>query len=183
MLEMAMKSFHMLENQETTNANSGVSFASTTSKGYSGALFTPDDSTKNSMTLSGSTPSKSVKIPQDLWNAHINRDSQVFHIPDPMERYAFVSASVKRSDVIDLHYQSTKTFAVVLANVLPEKLRDHGQVWVVTGTGHHVGRSTHQKGGGALESAVLSWLSSEGYDFCRGRDRNGHGGAVLVKAL
>jgi hypothetical protein len=82
---MAMKSFHMLENQETTNANSGVSFASTTSKGYSGASFTPDDSTKNSMTLSGSTPSKSVKIPQDLWNAHINRDSQVFHIPDPME--------------------------------------------------------------------------------------------------
>jgi hypothetical protein len=167
---MAMKSFHMLENQETTNANSGVSFASTASKGYSGASFTPDDSTKNSMTLSGSTPSKSMKIPQDLWNTHINQDSQVFHIPDPMERYAFISASVKRSNVIDLHHQSTKTFAVVLANVLPEKLRDHGQVWLVTGTGHHVGRNTHQKGGGALESAVLSWLSSEGYDFCQGCD-------------
>ena len=182
-LEAAMNSFHVHENQETTNADGGVSFASIASKGYDGASFTPDDSSKNSVALRGSAPSKIVKIPQDLWNAHINRDSQVFHIPDPMKRYALVSASVKRSDVIDLHYQSTKTFAVVLANVLPEKLQHHGQVWVVTGTGHHVGRSTHQKGGGALESAVLSWLSSEGYDFCRGCDRNGHGGAVLVKAL
>ena len=83
--------------------------------------------------------------------------------------------------MIDLHYQSTKTFGVVLAQVLPEKLKEYDSVWVVTGSGHHVGSKTHQKGGGALESAVLSWLSTEGYDFVRGRDRNGHGGAVLVR--
>jgi hypothetical protein len=181
-LETAMESFRLQENQETNNADGGFSFASIASKGYSGASFTPDESSRNPSAVNGSAPSQSVKIPQDLWNPHTNRDSLVFHIPDPMERYAHVSASLSRSDVIDLHYQSTKTFAVVLSNVLPEKLREQGQVWVVTGTGHHVGHSTHQKGGGALESAVLSWLSEEGYDFVRGRDRKGHGGAVLVKS-
>jgi hypothetical protein len=181
-LETAVQSFHVQENQETNDADGGFSFATIASKGYSGISFTPDESSRNPSTVNGSTPSQSVKIPQDLWNPHINRDSNVFHIPDPMERYAHVSASVSRSDVIDLHYQSTKSFAVVLSSVLPEKLREHGQVWVVMGTGHHVGRSTHQKSGGALEGAVLAWLSEEGYDFMRGRDRNGHGGAVLVRS-
>lgn len=124
---------------------------------------------------------KTVKIPQDLWNPHINRDSSAFHIVDPMERYHHVAQSVQRADVIDLHFQSTKTFAAVLEKMLPEKLEKQSQVWVVTGSGHHVGTKTHQKGGGALESAVLTWLNQEGYEFVRGRDRNGHGGALLVK--
>jgi hypothetical protein len=74
-----------------------------------------------------------------------------------------------------------KTFASVLGVVLPQKLANHEEVWVVTGTGHHVGSRTHQKGGGALESAVIEWLSGSGYNFARGRDRNGLGGAILVK--
>ena len=182
-LETPMQSLHV-DDQERRPANEG-SFASIASKGYSGgASFNPEESTTHLGSSSLPIPKeKTVRIPQDLWNPHINRDSHVFHITDPMERYEAVCASVSRSDVIDLHFQSTKTFAVVLANVLPKKLREHDAVWVVTGTGHHVSRSTHQKGGGALEGAVLSWLSKEGYEFFRGRDRNGHGGAVLVKSL
>lgn len=88
-----------------------------------------------------------------------------------------------RLDVTFLLPQSTKTFGVVLAKVLPKKLREFDEVWIVTGTGHHVSRKTHQKGGGALESAVLSWLSNEGYDFARGRDRQGHTGAILVSSM
>ena len=83
--------------------------------------------------------------------------------------------------MIDLHFQSIKTFPVVLSEVLPDKLVKFSQVWIVTGTGHHVGNKTHQKGGGALENAVVEWLQHEGYGFKRGKDRNGQGGAILVE--
>lgn len=122
-----------------------------------------------------------VDIPQDLWSAHENRDAAVFYIADPLERYHAVSTAVRRTNVIDLHFQSTKTFPVVLENILPEKLASHSEVWIVTGTGHHVGSRTHQKGGGALEHVVTAWLTEQGYNFARGRDRNGLGGALLVQ--
>lgn len=124
---------------------------------------------------------KKVDIPTDVWCAHENRDASVFHIADPMERYYAVAATRRpyRSDIIDLHFQSTKTFAIVLAKVLPEQL-PNGHVWIVTGTGHHVGAKTHQKSGGALESAVMTWLTQHGYNFAKGRDRNGQAGALLV---
>jgi len=141
-----------------------------------------------------------MKIPQDVWNPHERRDASAFHIMDPLERYREVMrhhtqqvSGVNsrqqlhfkfRTDVIDLHFQSTKTFAVVLEHVLPEKLATETQgVWIVTGTGHHVGTKTHQKGGGVLESACMSWLTEHGYDFWKGRDRNGHGGALFVKKM
>jgi Smr domain len=122
-----------------------------------------------------------TKIPIDVWTPHDHRDASVFHIADPMERYKHVQDKSKRDDVIDLHFQSTKTFSIVLSYVLPEKLGKFPQVWIVTGTGHHVGSKTHQKGGGALENAVIQWLQEEGYNFTRGRDRNGQGGAILVE--
>jgi len=130
-----------------------------------------------------------VKIPQDLWNPHENRDATAFYIADPLERYYAVTnaITVPRNDVIDLHFQSLQTFGTVLDAVLPEKLQSLAQVWIVTGTGHHVGSRTHQKGGGALEGAVLEYLvehyggGSSEYSVQRGRDRNGQGGAVLVE--
>ena len=127
---------------------------------------------------------KTVRIPQDLWNPSERRDSSVFHIPDPMRRYREVSSTHPRRDVLDLHFQSVRTFPVVLLRVLPDKLRECGGgegVWIVTGSGHHVNRG-HQKTGGVLEGAVLSWLDEHGYDYLRGKDRNGYCGAVLVKA-
>jgi hypothetical protein len=86
-------------------------------------------------------------------------------------------------EIIDLHFQSTKTFATVLEQILPQKLQiaTEAGVWIVTGTGHHVGSKTHQKGGGALERSVMQWLLDQGYSFAKGKDRNGLGGALLVK--
>ena len=68
----------------------------------------------------------------------------------------------------------------MLEAVLPEKLRDHGEVWIVTGSGHHVNRTSHQKGGGVLENSLIGWLTTNDYEITKGRDKNGHGGAVLV---
>ena len=130
------------------------------------------------------TSSRTVRIPQDLWTPHDHRDASAFQIPDPMERYQYVMSCARcRPDVVDLHFQSTKTFATVLSTVLPEKLYHDGleQVWIVTGTGHHVGTQTHQKSGGALENAVVAWLAEQGYNHARGKDRNGQGGAILVE--
>ena len=182
-----------------------TSFANIASQGYStSSSFTPTWNAPSTTTSSSSLSIQdlpTVRIPQDLWKPHENRDSIVFHIPDPMERYRQVmamssslsaaAAAVNNHDdvvgqqnggFIDLHFQSTKTFDTVLSQVLPMELQRHDQVWIVTGTGHHVGSKTHQKGGGALESAVLQWLVDEGYDkVFRGRDRNGQGGAILVK--
>jgi len=172
----------------SSNGGSGTSFANIASRGYDKAPFTApasmqSPSLETSASASGNIPT--VRIPQDLWNVHENRDASAFYIADPMERYRQVSlanGSQRRDDVIDLHFQSTKTFAVVLESVLPSKLSSNPEgVWVVTGTGHHVGSKTHQKGGGALERAVLQWLQEQGYSLARGKDRNGLGGALLVK--
>lgn len=155
------------------------SFASVATKGYKNDSFAAKIAASST---NPSTKMKYVKIPQDLWNHHVNRDAGAFHIQDPLQRYAEVCKSVPRNDVIDLHFQSTKTFGIVLSNVLPLKLREQEEVWVVTGSGHHVARSSHQIKGGALEAAVHAWLETEGYTFVKGRDRNGHSGAVLVKS-
>jgi len=177
------------QNDNVIGANS--SFASVASKGYTKKSFTDIDSQgstsynnpeSNRPTTENTIRPKHAKIPQDLWNPNNNRDSSLFHIPDPMERYHEVMASQARQDVIDLHFQSLKTFPTVLSTVISEKLDHYNDVWVVTGSGHHVSKSTHQKGGGILENAVISWLQSRGYTCIKGRDRNGFGGAVLVKA-
>jgi hypothetical protein len=202
-------------------STTSTSFANIASHGFQTAFAVPTGTTNTSSSTAASmtsfTSTRKVDIPQDLWNAHENRDSFVFYIANPIERYHAVSASSssssssttttatttaartpQRDNVIDLHFQSTKTFGVVLEAILPAKLERHllqpqdyypkgnsgsnsaNGVWIVTGTGHHVGSKTHQKGGGALEQAVMEWLTEHGYDFLRGRDRNGQGGAVLV---
>jgi Smr domain len=126
-------------------------------------------------------------IPQNLWNAHENRDASAFYIADPIERYTTVSAAIQvpRVDVIDLHFQSMKTFPIVLDTILPQKFRTMSEVWIITGTGHHVGTRTHQKGGSTLENAVLDYLlsnfNSDEYTISKGRDRNGQGGAIFIQ--
>jgi hypothetical protein len=159
--------------------SSSFSFANIASHGYNNTSSFPRSQEQSGPTAQPVAPT--VRIPQDLWNPHENRDSNLFYIADPIERYRKVALTVRREDILDLHFQSTKTFPIVLSTVLPEKLAHSEEVWIVMGTGHHVGSKTHQKGGGALETSVVSWLTHEGYAFARGRDRNGQGGAVLVK--
>ena len=177
-----------ISNKGKNNGNA-FSFASIASKGYKEKSSfhkstSPTGSGVEHALLSAGTNTskamKSVRIPQDLWTASFNRSSSAFHITDPLSRYKEVSASVHRHDVIDLHFQSVKSFPIVLEAVLPEKLRDHGEVWIVTGSGHHVNRTSHQKGGGVLENSLIGWLTTNDYEITKGRDKNGHGGAVLV---
>lgn len=170
----------------SSSESAPFSFANIASKGYGKNQFSEAASSPSfgSKSGPGKDQTPTVRIPQDLWNASENRDSSLFYISDPLERYQKVATSVQRPDVIDLHFQSIKTFSIVLETVLPLKLKKseakHRQVWIVTGTGHHVGTSTHQKGGGALESALVAWLVDHNYKFARGKDKNGQGGAVLV---
>lgn len=163
--------------------NSTFSFASIASKGYSKKLSfgTNCASGSNDTNNNDHKETKTVRIPQNLWNPFHNRTSNAFHISDPLARYKEVNSSVRRNDVIDLHFQSIKTFPVVLSTVLPGKLRDQHEVWIVTGSGHHVNSNSHQKGGGILENAVIEWLTSNNYIVSKGLDKNDHGGACLVR--
>jgi len=171
----------------STSNGGGTSFANIASRGYDKSNYASPQPPVSYDSSSASTAQVPVvRIPQNLWNPHENREAAVFYIADPMERYRQVCAASgnRREDVIDLHFQSTKTFATVLEQVLPAKLHSAVApegIWIVTGTGHHVGSKTHQKGGGALERAVMQWLQGQGYVFARGKDRNGLGGALLVK--
>lgn len=157
------------------------SFASIASKGYSKASSFNKD--KPGTTSTGKTSNeikKTVRVPQNLWTSTHQRSSGAFRITDPIARYKEVANSVQRNDVIDLHFQSIKTFPIVLSTILPEKLKDHGEVWIVTGSGHHVNKISHLKAGGVLENAVTGWLVSNDYNFAKGKDKNGFGGALLV---
>lgn len=166
-----------------SGASGATSFANIASRGYDKNKFVAQSGGNNDSTTSAANI-PTVRIPQDLWNPHENRDSSAFFIADPLDRYRQVSMATSKehsSDVIDLHFQSTKTFGVVLEQILPQKLAQSSDgVWVVTGTGHHVGSKTHQKGGGALQESVIHWLQENGYKFAKGKDRNGLGGAVFV---
>ena len=65
---------------------------------------------------------------------------------------------------MDLHYQSVKTASVVIEQVLPALLDAHAEVWVVTGTGHHTDRASHQQHakGGVLHNAVREYFEYDG---------------------
>merc|ERR1712071_457944 len=186
----------MGSNDQSSNYPKSFSFARVASKGYNKVSSFASSSLTKEQHSNGSAPAnitsssthnnhkttEYAKIPQDLWHAHYSRNSSYFHISDPMERYYKVSSSSNlRLDVIDLHFQSIKTFPVVLSRVLPDKLQQKSEVWVVTGSGHHVHRNSHQKPGGVLETAVIRWLSGRGYEYLKGKDKNGYGGAILVK--
>jgi Smr domain len=175
--------------ETVTVPNHASSFANIASRGFNPHSFVD---TSSSFRTTVATPLPTVRIPQEVWNAHERRDANAFYIADPLERYHVVAATTSRADVMDLHFQSLQTFAIVLETILPSKLQQYSAVWIVTGTGHHVGTKTHQKGGGALEAAVLDYLQSEasplrhliasGYTVSQGRDRNGQGGALQVQS-
>lgn len=157
---------------KATNPSPTFSFASIASKGYSKQSSFNKDKLAGASSSSvgiGSTKEskKQVKIPSDLWTSRNDRSSSSFRIADPISRYKEISKAVARNDTIDLHSQSMKTFPIVLSTILPEKLRDHKEVWIVAGNGHHIN-----------ESAVTGWLVSNDYKFSKGKDKNGF--ALLV---
>lgn len=169
--------------KESGKETPAFSFARIASSGYDkkNSYFDSSSNPSDTVEHDNSRNSRTVKIPQNLWNSCYNRPTTAFHIQDPIDRYEEVSSSVKREDIVDLHFQSVKSFPIVLSTILPDKLRNHSEVWIVTGTGHHVVRNTHQKSGGILENSLIDWLTSKNYKFLRGKDKNGFRGAVLVK--
>lgn len=97
--------------------------------------------------------------------------------------------------LLDLHFQSARTAPVVLDAELAPALRDVARgaasraaadadaprgVWVVTGTGHHVARGSHQVRGGKLFDVAKAYLEERGFTYLVGKDRNGYAGAFLV---
>jgi len=174
--------------QETNKENEGdspkFSFASVASKGYSKASFSkspPSAVSTPSPSNNSRTSPTFAKIPMELWTVSPHRNSSMFNITDPIKRYHEVSLCHIRKDVLDLHFQSLKTLPVVLKAILPGKLRECGEVWIVTGNNNQHVSKGNKGGGGVLEKAVVTWLKREGYVFLKGRDKHGCGGALLVK--
>ncbi|KAJ1450948.1 hypothetical protein M885DRAFT_589750 [Pelagophyceae sp. CCMP2097] len=122
-----------------------------------------------------------VKMPPELWTSTVLRNARVFELADPMERYAHVARSNAREDIVDLHFQSSRTAAVVLDAVLDAALARHSKVWLVTGSGHHTPVHSHQRSGGMLHAFCEEYLSTRGYDFAIAKDKNGYSGAFLVR--
>ena len=164
---------------------------------------------------------KTVIIPKEVWLPS-TANSDCFHLfPNPIERFNAVnnhhksylasvtipkcfessstSAKTKtrknagKVTLLDVHFQSAKTIAPVLNRFLPSALKRNDEVWVVTGSGHHVAVG-HQRreGGGVLFNAVKRYLEEREEDmdveFRVGKDTSGgknksSGGAFLVQKL
>ena len=114
----------------------------------------------------------STKIPDTVWRVYPdNIATEAFSIDDPIARFAYVNGKAKPAPsmvdsegcfVIDLHFQSTKSVEVVLAQIFPQCIRYlsadsgiKGNIWLITGAGRHV-PAGHQSKGGILYDAVLS---------------------------
>ena len=97
--------------------------------------------------------------------------------------------------LLDVHFQSKTTIRTVLDHFLVSSLRQNEEVWIITGSGHHVAKG-HQKreSGGVLFNSVkeyleeLSELHDRNVEFRVGKDVSGggrnssvSGGAFLVR--
>ena len=93
--------------------------------------------------------------------------------------------------LLDVHFQSAKTITPVLNRFLVPALKKNEEVWVITGSGHHVAVG-HQRreGGGVLFNAVKRYLEDNedemALEYRIGKDTSGgknksSGGAFLVR--
>jgi hypothetical protein len=84
--------------------------------------------------------------------------------------------------ILDLHYQSVKSCAAVLVAELGAALSAAAEVWLLTGTGHHAAKGSHQRtaAAGVLHTAVGEYLASGGYTHYIGKDSRGFSGCFLV---
>ncbi len=163
-----------------------------------------------------STKSKrAVPIPKEVWLPD-TANSAYFHIKDPIQRFNAVNdyhkehlSSVQiplcfesksngtvnsrggKVALLDVHFQSAKTITPVLNHFLTRALSVNSEIWVITGSGQHVGVG-HQRreGGGVLFNAVKRYLEEHedemGFEFRIGKDTSGgknkvSGGAFLVR--
>ena len=128
----------------------------------------------------GGATKRAVLFPSELWVSDAERDAAAcFGIADPIKRFREVNTVNKSPDVMDMHYQSTVTARTVLDALLWPMLQQHGAVWLVTGTGHHVAAG-HQKRGATLFAFVGAYLTEYEYDFVEAKDSQGRSGSYRV---
>ena len=158
----------------------------------------------------GGAAAKVVRIPVALWLPDVSRTAAdtAFRIAEPLARFEEVNrpyavrmassgplplslpasgasgGAAAGAAIVDLHYQSVRTVRTVLDRVLPARLERHPEVWLVTGTGHHVAHGSHQRTeeGGVLRGAVEAYLLDAGHTYYVGKDHAGQSGAFLVVA-
>ena len=143
----------------------------------SAALPTP----QSAASLHQYTAPKVVRIPEELWIDSVQRDAGTFYIEDPLDRYE-ANQICSRDEVVDLHFQSSKTAPIVLDAVLEKAFANSptGEIWIITGSGHHVAKGSHQKQGGQLLKLVGDYLMEKGWKYSIGKDQSGHHGALCV---
>lgn len=146
---------------------------------------------------------KKRKIPVELWVNDFERSENVYFIQDSMEKFSAVNQVYSnqkflnalqflKARVIDLHYQTTAGCEQILDAVTPKLSSfrtnpDVNGVWIITGTGHHVAKNSHQRRGESGESILLTtcrcYLESRGIGFEIGVDNNGNSGALYLPTL
>lgn len=166
---------------------------------------------------------KMVVIPKEVWLPSTANSDCFHLFPNPIERFNAVNqhhksylASVTipkcfedagsntqnhrdksknggKVTILDVHFQSGKTITPVLNRFLNTALKKNEEVWVVTGSGHHVAVG-HQRreGGGVLFNSVKRYLEDREeemtLEFRIGKDTSGgknktSGGAFLVRRV
>lgn len=147
---------------------------------------------------------KKRKIPVELWVNDFERPANVYYVKDALERFNLVNTTYSNDKfrkvllllkvrVIDLHYQTVNSFLTILDMTLPHivplikstsRQGDIEGIWIITGTGHHVAKNSHQKqsidGEGVLFSHVKQYLESKQYTFEIGVDNAGQAGALYL---
>lgn len=177
------------------------------------AIVDRNTAVTNPRNIISANSKRPVAIPKEVWLPD-TANSNYFHMyPNPVERFNAVNdfhkshlSSIKiplcfdnhastnltgKVALLDVHFQSAKTITTVLNRFLPEALAANSEVWIVTGSGQHVGVG-HQRreSGGVLSNAVKRYLedheSEFGLEFRIGKDLSGgknkvSGGAFLVR--
>ncbi len=194
---------------------------STASKNHTGI-----NTKSKSIKYSNKSKQKMVPIPKEVWLPDTS-NANFFHLyPDPIDRFHAVndfhkpylanitiplcfhidnedgsstttSTSSGKVALLDVHFQSAKTITTVLNHFLPSALKQNEEVWIITGSGHHVATG-HQRreSGGVLFNAVKKYLEEKeendndggkddiefrvGKDTSSGRNKIS-GGAFLVR--
>lgn len=191
------------------------STTTTTSAGSDNHTATLGDGSSNNQ---HKRQAQMVPIPKEVWLPS-TANSDCFHLyPNAIERFKAVNnhhasylASVsiplsfdnhinnnkaKRGGkvaLLDVHFQSAKTITPVLNRFLIPAVKKSDEVWIITGSGHHVAVG-HQRreGGGVLFNAVKRYLEDHEeemeWEFRIGKDCSGgknktSGGALLVRKI
>ncbi len=146
----------------------------------------------------GMNAKRRVRMPPGLWLEEVARaPAAAFAIADPLARFVEVNRPHERrgaavplsvstcagsAAVLDLHFQSVRSVAVVLEKLLEPALARHAEAWLLTGSGHHSDSASHQRvvAGGVLHGAVREWLDWWGYSYHEGADARGFSGSFLV---